>query len=140
MSTLDEIIELFAEAEPPERIELLLDFARRLPPLPEHLEARRQAGAGRVHECMTPVFVFVEPAQEDGRIRLYVGVAPEAPTIAGFAGILVRALDGATRAEVEAIPDDLIARLGLDHVIRMNRVLGIGAFITRIKRQAAEVG
>jgi len=130
---LDEIAAGFRGVDDELRIQLLLDYARKLPPVPARLEA--EAETHRVHECMTPLWLWVEK-NEDGTRRLYIKVAEEAPTIRGIAGILVAALDGKRRADFEAIPDDLIARLGLQDLLRMNRAVGIAALVGRIRRAA----
>lgn len=130
-SSLDEIIETFQSVEPETRLELLLDFAKRLPPLAEAYHAARDAGLNNVPECMTPVFLHV--GKENGVMRFHVAVAEEAPTVKGFVGVLHKALDGATPAEVAATPADLVHRLGLDQVLRMNRSVGLSAIVSRIK-------
>ncbi len=76
----------FAGLEPRERLELLLEFAEKLAPLPARYQAERDAGAGRVHECQTPVFLWVEI--EDGKVHVFADVAPEAPTVKGFVSLL----------------------------------------------------
>ncbi len=114
------------------RMELMLDYARRLPPLPDRLRDQRDAGLNRVPECMTPVFLWVE--QEDGAVKIHVEVAEEAPTVRGFLSILVEAFDGARSDEVAGIPTDLLERMGLSDLIRMNRAVGLGAILMRIKR------
>jgi cysteine desulfuration protein SufE len=77
----------------------------------------------------------VEP-REGGRLALYLHVAEEAPTIQGFAGILVEALNDAPVEDYEGLPDDLVDRLGLGEVIRMNRRIGIAALLARIRAAA----
>jgi cysteine desulfuration protein SufE len=130
---LEGIIAEFAELEPRERLELLLDFANNLPPLPERLQAERDAGLHRVHECQTPVFIWVEPA--NGRVNVYADVAPEAPTVKGFVGILVDAFNGATPDAVLAAPGDLLQRLGLVEALGMVRMRGLGAILHYIRKQ-----
>src|SRR5437588_11801487 len=76
---LDQIVGEFADLEPRERLELLLEFAEGLPPLPPRYQAEKDRGEHRVHECQTPVFLWVEV--NDGRVQVYGDVAPEAPTV-----------------------------------------------------------
>ena len=59
MTSLDEIIEQFQWADADMRLEMLLDYARKLPRLPERFIAQRDAGINRVPECQTPVFLFM---------------------------------------------------------------------------------
>ena len=134
---LNEIIEQFQWADADMRLEMLLDFARKLPPLPERFHAQRDAGVNRVPECQTPVFLFME--REDGRLRIYVDVADESPTVQGFISIIVHAFDGSTPEAVAAAPNDLLDQLGLADAIRMTRAVGLSAILGRIKRNAADV-
>ncbi|MCC7408232.1 MAG: SufE family protein [Phycisphaeraceae bacterium] len=132
---LDEVAEVFQSVEPETRLELLLDYSRKLPPLPARLTTQRDAGLHRVHECMTPVFLWVEA--EGDKLRLWIDVAPESPTVAGMLAIVVEALDGRPIEAVKDLPLDLIQKLALADVLRMNRAVGIGAILGRIKREAA---
>lgn len=135
--SLTDIIHTFQSVDEEMRTELLLDYARKLPPIPQRLQQRRDAGLDRVPECMTPVFLWCEPDESDAsRIRLYISVAEESPTVAGILSILVHALDGGTKDDVAGIPHDLVNRLGLQNVIRMNRLVGLSAILGRITRLA----
>lgn len=121
----------FADLEPRERLELLLDYADHLPPLPSELQTARDAGEHRVHECQTPVYLWV--LNDNGRVRVHCDVAPEAPTIKGFVGILIEAFSGATPAEVLAVPPNVIQRLGLIEALGMVRMRGLSAILSRIR-------
>ena len=81
--------------DPQLRLEMLLDYANALPPLPERLHAQRDAGLGRVAECQSPVYLFT--TVEDDTVRLFADVPEQAPTARGFVSLLVDALDGAHR-------------------------------------------
>jgi cysteine desulfuration protein SufE len=133
---LEELFETFAAVDDEMRLELLLDYAKRLPPLPERFHEQRDAGLNRVPECMTPVFLWIEPDGEN--VRLYIDVADEAPTVRGLLSIIVTACDGASPDTIAALPNDLLNRLQLNNQIRMNRAIGLSAIIGRIKRTAAE--
>lgn len=131
---LSEIVAEFADLEPRERLELLLDFAEGLPELPEELRAERNAADHRVHECMTPVYLWVLP--DAGRLRIHAEVAPEAPTVKGFVGILVDAFTGATPEEVALVAPDVIRRLGLIEALGMARMRGLSGVLHRIQTEA----
>ena len=137
---LRDIIDTFQSVDPQTRMELLLDYSKKLPPLPERLHAARDAGLGRVHECQTAVFLFIEressDASRDGLIRIHVDVAEEAPTVRGFVSLLVRALEGASPQDVRDVPNDLVHQLGLNDLLRMNREVGLSAVLSRIKTEA----
>lgn len=127
----------FAECEPRERLELLLDFAENLPALPEQYRAERDAGMHRVPECQTPVFLWVELVA--GRLNIHADVAPEAPTVKGFVGILVDAFDGAAPDEVLQSPGNLVQRLGLVAALGMTRMRGLYAIHARLLREVRQL-
>ncbi|HEV3415809.1 MAG TPA: SufE family protein [Pirellulales bacterium] len=136
---LDRIVDEFAGLEPRERLELLLEFAESLPALPPRYQAEKDRGEHRVHECQTPVFLWVEVI--DGQVQVYGDVAPEAPTVKGFVGILVDAFSGSSPEEVLSVQPDLLQRLGLLQALGMMRMRGLQAIQFTILdqvRKAAE--
>ena len=130
---LNEIADEFADLEPRERLELLLDFSERMPPLPERFRAERDAGLHRVQECQTPVFLWIEVV--DGRVQMFAGVAPEAPTVKGFVNLLRENFHGAPAAEVLAIEQSLLARLGLTEALGMVRMRGLYSILFAVRKQ-----
>ena len=134
---LDEIVAEFQELEPRERLELLLEFAEGLPPLPPDLQAERDAGNHRVHECQTPVFLWVLP--DEGGVRVHGDVAPESPTVKGFMGVIVKAFDGVTCDEILATPPNILERLGLLEALGMQRMRGLGAIGARVRAEARQL-
>jgi cysteine desulfuration protein SufE len=130
---LAELIDEFRGAEPRERLELLLELANGLPPLPPELAAQRDAGEHRIHECQTPVFLWVSVA--DSRVLIQGDVADESPTVKGFVALLVEAFNGAAPAEVLATPPNLIQQLGLDQALGMTRMRGLHAILHRVREE-----
>jgi cysteine desulfuration protein SufE len=126
----------FADLDPRERLELLLEFAEKLAPLPPHYAAERDAGLNRVHECQTPVFLWVD--LEDGRVRVHADAAPEAPTVKGFVSLLADIFSGATPDEVAAFQPNLVERFGLAQSLGMVRMRGLQAIAHHIRRKVAE--
>jgi len=130
---LDAIIGEFADLDGREKLELLLDFARGLPPLSPEYEARKAAEDRRVHECQTPVFLWMEA--DGGEARLVADVAPEAPTVKGFVAILAEAVAGRPPAEAASLSDDILERMGLAEVLGMMRSRGLHAIVRRVRRE-----
>ena len=133
-AALDAIVTELSEADRQERIELLIDFAKNLPPLPDRLAAQKDA-AHRVEECQSPVFLFVE--LEGGRVAIHADAPIEAPTVRGFVSVLVEGLNGATVEEVLSVPNDLIDRIGLPEILGMLRVRGLSGVLRRLKTEVA---
>ena len=136
LKQIDEIVDTFQSVDEDMRLELLLDYAKKLPPLPERFHAERDAGAHKVPECATPVFMWVE-TDEQGGTHIHVDVAEEAPTVQGLLSIIVRGCDGEPAEHVQELTPDLINDLGLGNQIRMQRHVGLSGIIGRIKQQVA---
>ncbi len=130
---LREVVDEFAGLPGALRLEALLDYSRRVPPLPARLEGNRDA-MEQVHECQTPFFVASQ-VDEGGLVTLWFDAPPEAPTTRGFAGILSEGLNGATVEEVLATPDGFYTAMGLHEVISPLRLRGMAAILARVKRQ-----
>ena len=135
MPTLESVIPRFRAADRDTRLETLLDYARKLPALPERYEAEKALGTARVHECQTPVFLWIEVS--DGAVHIHADVPRESPTVRGFVSLLVRTLDGRPPAEVARVPNDLLDQLGLTEVLGMTRTQGLSAILGRLKRAVA---
>lgn len=132
---LGEIIEDFDWAEGREKLELLLEFSEKMPPLPEWLHDRRDE-MDQVYECMTPVFVHAET--DEGKMTFYFDIPPESPTVRGYAAILTEGLRGATPEEIIAIPNDFYMQMGLHQVLSHQRLNGIAAILAHMKRLAVK--
>jgi cysteine desulfuration protein SufE len=135
MPTLESLIPRFKAADRQTRLETLLDYSKKLPPLPARLEAERELGHNRVHECQTPVFLWVEV--DDGKVHIHADVPRESPTVRGFISLLARSLDGQPTEAVTRIPNDLLDQLGLSETLGMTRTQGLTAILHRIKRSVA---
>jgi len=130
---LQTIVDLFAAAPRELRVQALLDYSRKVPPLPEELEANRDR-LEQVHECQTPFFLATE-IDETGAVQLFFDCPPEAPTVRGFAGILLEGLEGEPWEDIMAVPPDFYSRMGLQEVVSVLRLRGMGAILARLKRQ-----
>jgi cysteine desulfuration protein SufE len=137
-AALDRAIQRFGTADQATRLELLLDYSRRLPDLPERFHASRDKGMFAVPECQSPVFLLLE-REPDGSVVLQADAPREAPTVRGFVSFLARTLKGASPAEAQSIPSDLLDRLGLSGALGMTRTHGLSSIVARVKRMAAEL-
>lgn len=135
---LDRIVAEFSDLDAREKLELLVDFANGLPPLPAGYESRKGVEDRRVHECQTPVFLWTEAVPGAGA-RLVAEVAPEAPTVKGFVAVLAEAVSGRPAAEAANLPDDVLERMGLVEVLGMMRAGGLRAIVARVRRGFAEL-
>src|ERR1700722_12243802 len=133
---MEEITTELSQADRQERIDLLLDFAKSLPPLPDRLAAHKDA-AHRVEECQSPVYLFVE--LDGQRVSLYADAPIEAPTVRGFVSLLLEGLNGSTVEEILQVPADLVDRCGLGEILGMLRVRGLSGVLRRLKAEVTRV-
>jgi cysteine desulfuration protein SufE len=133
---LQELVDDFAAVPDKDRLQLLLEFSRDLPPLPARY-AEQHGLLEPVPECQSPLFLAVE-VDPDSAVHLFFDAPPEAPTTRGFAAILHAGLDGLSAAEVLDTPAEFTGRLGLQDLVSPLRLRGMAAMLARIKRQIRE--
>ena len=133
---LQEIAEDFSSVPAKDRLQLLLEFAEELPPLPAKY-ADHPDLLEPVPECQSPLFLAVEVDGGDV-VHLFFQAPREAPTTRGFAGILHAGLDGLDADEVLATPGEFSSQLGLADLVSPLRLRGLAAMLARIKRQVRE--
>lgn len=141
-AALAEIVDDFQALTEPDRLQLLLEFSRGLPELPDRLKDHPEL-MEQVVECQSPLFLTIESEKntkdpEGARAyRLFFKAPQEAPTTRGFAGVLHEGLDGLTAEEILAVPDDMPELLGLTRAITPLRMRGMTAMLGRIKRKVS---
>ena len=133
-TNLAEIIDEFNAVSDPEKLQILLEFSRQLPELPERYDGHEEE-MEQVIECQTPLFLAVEVADKAPfETHIFFSAPAEAPTTRGFAGVLAEGLDGAPAQEILAVPDDIASELGLAKAITPLRLRGMTAMLGRLKR------
>lgn len=130
---LEAIIEEFSEAPASFKLPMLLEYSKKVPPLPPRLEGRQDA-MEQVHECQTPFFL-AEDIDDEGRVEMYFDAPQEAPTTRSFAGVLYEGLNGLAAEEILETPDDFYIRMGLSEVVSPLRQRGISAILWRLKKR-----
>lgn len=128
---LQQVVDVMRTAPKEFRVEALLDFSKRIPPLPDHIDA---SVLEQVHECQTPFFLATE-IDDEGSVHMFFEAPAESPTVRGFAGILLEGLEGESYEAVLAVPDDFYVGMGLEEIVTPMRLRGMGAILGRLKRQ-----
>ena len=136
--TLEKVVRRFERAPKDLRVQALLQYARKVPPLPPEFQDDRSA-LEEVHECQTPFFLATR-VEDDGTVHLFFDAPVESPTVRGFAGILYEGLEGRQAREVLDVPPDFYAPMGLGEVVSPLRLRGMSAILARLQRQVAEAG
>lgn len=134
-AALGRLVHMFRDAPDDLVVPALLDHGRRLPELPPGMTGDDME---QVVECQSPFYFAVE-LDDHGGVHGHFEVPEEAPSTRGFAAVLAEGIDGASPAEVAAIPDDLYRHLRLDAVVTDQRLIGMEAVVRRLKRRVAEL-
>lgn len=133
MCKIEEIIELFRDIDNETRLQLLLDYSKKLPAIPEKYRSIEQKEIHRIAECRTPVSLWIEVAE--GKVYIYADVPAESPTVKGFIALLVASFNGLAAEEVENAPTNILQKTGLDKTLGMMRMQGLNAIYQRIKNE-----
>ena len=134
---LQEIVDDFSWASPQEKVEMLIQYAESLPPLPDWLKDERDK-MDPVPECMTPVFLFGEKDAEGG-LHFHFDIPPQSPTVQGLAAILANGLNGAKPEEILAVPADFYTQMNLQDAISFQRLNGFQGVLAHMKQAAVKL-
>lgn len=130
---LQEIVEDFQLAEGREKLEMLLEYSERMPPLPKKLQGQHDQ-MEQVEECMTPVYVQAE--LENGGLHFYFDVPAESPTVRGYAALMAEGMESTSPEQVLQVPADFYQAMGLQQVLTSQRLNGISAILAHMKQIA----
>ena len=129
------IVKMFGTLPRGMRLQALLEYAKKLPPLPTELQDHPER-MEKVPECVSPFFLATEV--EGGKVSMFFDVPPEAPTVRGFASILTEGLSGASPQDVLNVPDTFYTDMGLGELITPSRLNGMHAILRRLKNQVKD--
>lgn len=114
--------------DPQERLAVVVDQARRRPPLPEV----ERTEANRVRGCVSLAWVVGE--LRDG--RCYFRSDADSPLVRGLLTLLCDFYSGATPAEIVATEPALLENLALDRNLSPTRLNGLRSVRARIREFA----
>lgn len=129
---IQKLLNRFTSLTPDLVRQALVQYANRLPPLPERFR-ELDPEAHRVHECQTPVALYSEV--EDGKMHYYADVPREAPTIRALLAMLFDALNGQPPETTLAIPPDFVRQV-MGKIGLQAREVGLNAMVERLRREA----
>lgn len=130
---LPDLIADFEGLDDAEKLELLVELSDELPTTSAGRTGGSHAESCRVQECQTPVYLWIDLV--GGRVQLEADVPRKSPTVRGLVTLMVQGLADASPTEVEKLPDDMVAHLGLQTALGMQRQQGFRGVIARIKRE-----
>lgn len=136
-SSIDRVLRLFRLMGREEKMQALVQYSRKLEPLPERFRNIDRASF-TVPECQTRVDII--PELVDGKMYFHADLnIRQSPTIAAVLAIVFGAVNGQPPATTIAIPQDFV-RTMMESIGLGAREVGLNAMISRLKRYAAEAG
>jgi cysteine desulfuration protein SufE len=130
--SIERILRRFATLSPDLTRQALVQYANRLPPLPERFQGV-DAAQYRVHECQTPVAIF--PEVVDGKMQFHADVPRESAAIRALLAMLFEALNGQPPETTLAIPPDFVRQV-MGKIGLQAREAGLSAMVERLRRAA----
>lgn len=131
---IEKILKRFATLSPDMTRQALVQYANRLPDLPERFKGldREQYA---VHECQTPVAIY--PEVVDGKMFFHADVPQSAPTIRALLAMIFEAVNDEPPETVLAIPNDFVRQV-MDKLGLGTREVGLNAMLDRLRRAARQ--
>jgi len=129
---IQKILRRFATLTPDLTRQALVQYANKLPPLPERFQGLNREDYA-VHECQTPVAIY--PEVVDGKMYYYADVPQGAPTIRALLAMIFEAVNGQPPETVSRIPGDFVRQV-MDKLGLGTREVGLNAMVDRLRRAA----
>ncbi|MBW3631244.1 MAG: SufE family protein [Gemmatimonadetes bacterium] len=129
---IQKILRRFATLTPDLTRQALVQYANKLPPLPERFQGLDRSDYA-VHECQTPVAIY--PEVVDGKMYYYADVPQGAPTIRALLAMIFEAVNGQPPETVSRIPADFVRQV-MDKLGLGTREIGLNAMVERLRRAA----
>src|SRR5215213_5989974 len=134
--SIDRVLRLFRSMSREEKMQALVQYSKKLEPLPERLRELDRANF-TIPECQTRVDII--PEMVDGKMYFHADLnVRQSPTIAAVLAIVFAAVNGEPPATTLAIPPDFVRTL-MESIGLGAREAGLNAMISRLKRYASAV-
>ncbi len=132
--SIDKILRRFATLSPDMTRQALVQYAGKLPPLPERFQGM-DAEQYRVHECQTPVAIY--PEVVDGRMHYHADLPRESAALRALLAMIFEAVNGQPPETVLGIPPDFVRQV-MGKIGLQAREAGLNAMVERLKRAARQ--
>jgi cysteine desulfuration protein SufE len=120
-----------------DRIEMLVDVARRFRSVPERVAVRPFSKERQVPGCESEAYVWAE-SRPDGTIAYYFAVEnPQGISAMALAAILGDSLSGVPLSEVAAVPADIVYRI-FGRELSMGKSLGLMGMVNMVRAAAVQ--
>ncbi len=120
-----------------DRIEILVNMAKRFRGVPEHIATRPYSAERRVPGCESEAYVWAEP-NSDGTLKYHFAVEnPQGISAMALARILADSLSGVPLEEVIDVPSDVVYRI-FGRELSMGKSLGLMGMVNAVRAAARQ--
>lgn len=118
-----------------DRIDMLVDVAKRFRPVPQRIAVRPYPVERRVPGCESEAYVWAE-SRPDGTLAYHFAVEnPQGISAMALAAILGDSLSGVPLSEVAAVPADIVYRI-FGRELSMGKSLGLMGMVNMVRAAA----
>lgn len=119
----------------PERYQMILEFGKKLPPMPEELKTE----ANRVRGCQSTVHIAARKRPGTSDVLEFLADS-DADLVRGLIAILQKVYSGQRVSDILAFDvENFFTRLGLDKHLTLGRRNGLAAMVQRIRDLAKQI-
>jgi cysteine desulfuration protein SufE len=132
---LEQLLTTIESLDRAERIQLLVDMARRHGAVPEEVARRPYPAERRVPGCESEAYLWTKP-RPDGTLTYFFAVEnPQGVSAKALAAILANALSGVPLESVAEVPADIVYRL-FGPELSMGKSLGLMGMVNAVRAEA----
>ncbi len=132
---LEQMVSSLEGLERNERIQMLVDIARRFQPVPPQIAQHPFPAEHRVPGCESEAYVWAKPVG-DNSLKYYFAVEnPQGISAMALSAMLDKTLSGAPLDEIVAVPSDVVYRI-FGRELSMGKSLGLMNIVNMVKAAA----
>jgi cysteine desulfuration protein SufE len=132
---LQDLLDMFAMFEGPDRTDLLLSYADQFKEVPAEVAVRPFDKSHQVPQCESDAYAWAMK-NPDGTMKLYFAVEnPSGISAKALAAILDRTLSGLTPAEIGSIDQEIVERIFRQN-ISMGKGMGLMSMVEAVRSLA----
>src|SRR5690606_23403300 len=133
--SVEKVLRRFRAMQREEKMAALLQYARKLEPLPPRYESLDRSNF-TIPECQTRVDIF--PEVRDGNMHYHADLnVRQSPTVAAFLALTFQAVNDQPPEVTLGIPRDFVSQV-MESVGLHTREVGLNAMVDRLKRYASD--
>lgn len=134
---LDSLIGMLEGLDRGERIQMLVDVAKRFRRVPEQIATRPYPPERRVPGCESEAYVWTQ-SNPDGTLKYYFAVEnPQGISAMALASILADSLSGVSLDRIADIPSDIVYRI-FGAELSMGKSLGLMGMVNMVRSLARQ--